>query len=140
MLACSQAQDCEAVWTEDSDNVTVGVFVDEDVRGKQVTLDVHPTRMALAIQGTMVLEGDFPSGHEAIPDGSFFEMEEKDGKRVALVTLEKKTASSQWLEFFSEDQIDLAITNKATPCPCLSCANCIPCTSVARVTWLKTCS
>lgn len=112
------------MWTEDSNNVTVGVFVNEDVRGKQVTLDVHPTRMALAIQGAVVLEGEFPSGHEAIPDGSFFEMEEKDGKRMALVTLEKKNESSQWLEFFSEDQIDLAITKKARPRFCWSCANC----------------
>lgn len=106
------------MWTEDSNNVTVGVVVDEGIRGNQVTLDVHPTRMALTIQGTTVLEGGFPSGHKVIPDGSFFEMEDKEGQRMAVVTLEKQEASSQWMEFFSEDQVDLAITNKAMPRIC----------------------
>ena len=103
---------CEAVWTEDSNNVTVGVIVDGNVRGKQVELDVHPRRMALTIQGDLILEGDFPFGHDVIPNGSFFEMEEQNGKRMAIVTLEKKHSQSQWREFFAEDRIDLTITGK----------------------------
>lgn len=39
-------------------------------------------------------------------------MEDQDGQRMAVVTLEKKGASEQWIEFFAEDQIDLSITHK----------------------------
>eukprot|EP00892_Ulva_mutabilis_P006628 jgi/Ulvmu1/4337/UM002_0060.1 len=107
-----KAEGCDAVWTEDSNNITVGVIVNENVRGKQVEMDVHPRRMALTIQGAPVMEGDFPSGHDVIPDGSFFEIEEQNGQRMVVVTLEKKNAASQWMEFFAEEQIDLAITRK----------------------------
>lgn len=53
-----QENNCEAVWTEDSHSVTVGVVVDEEVRGKQVELEVRPSWMVLTIRGSVVLQGE----------------------------------------------------------------------------------
>jgi hypothetical protein len=112
--ACSllmQATGVEAVWTQDTDNVNIGVVVDENARGKDVEFEVHPTRMRLAIKGKVALEGDFVE--KVVPDGSFFGMDAKDGKRMCLITLEKKQMGHKsWESFFEEDQVDTEVTHK----------------------------
>jgi hypothetical protein len=101
----------EAVWSQDTDNVNVGVVVSEEVSGKDIDLEVHPRRMRLTVKGAVALEGDF--AEKVVPDGSFFGIEAKDGKRMCLITLEKKQMGhGSWESFFEEEQLDTEITHK----------------------------
>jgi CS domain len=109
-----QGKGVEATWTQDTTTVHVGVAIDEGTRGRDINLEVHPRRMVLKINGQTALEGDFDDKVE--PDNSFFSIEEKDDKRLCLVTLDKKEMGhNSWKEFFAEDAIDDSITHEVGP-------------------------
>ena len=106
-----QGNNVDAAWTQDTSTVSVGVVMPEGVRGKEVDLEVHPSRMRLAIRGDMALEGNFPE--KVVPDNSFFSIEERDSKRMCQITLEKKEIGHMsWSEFFAEDVPDNSVTHK----------------------------
>jgi hypothetical protein len=107
-------RDCHAIWTQDTDTVTVAVMIGDEIRGKDVNLTVHPSRMILTFKGEPVLEGTFPS--KVVPDGSFFQIEERNGSRSCVLTLEKKEMGFEsWSGFFAEDALDKTITHKVGP-------------------------
>ena len=100
-----------AVWHQDTTTLTVGVEIGADVRGRDIDFEVHPSRMRLSTSGEIALEGDFPE--KVDPVGSFFNIEERDDKRMCVITLEKKTMGHEsWKEFFAEDAVDTTITTK----------------------------
>jgi hypothetical protein len=104
---------CNVAWTQDEDSVTVGVQVNDDTKGKEVNFVVHPKRMKLDVQGTTLLEGAFPN--PVNPDGSFFTIEEKNGQKMCVLTLEKKEITgTNWLEFFADEAVDTTITDKVS--------------------------
>lgn len=98
-------------WTQDEGSLCIGVEVADDVRGKDVNLEVHPRRMKLEIQQKLVIEGPFPAAVK--PDGSFFSMETADKSKLCLITLEKQEVSAdRWVELFEDEELDTSITDK----------------------------
>lgn len=112
-----QADGVDAVWTQDNGTVTVGVVIADDVRAKQVDLEVHPRRMKLAIQGQTALEGGFTANEHVDPNGSFFELETNEKGRMCVVTLQKKEIGhDSWDSFFADESIDDSVTCKVLRC------------------------
>lgn len=100
-------------WTQDEGSLCIGVQVSDGVKGKDVNLEVHPTRMKLEVQDQHVLEGSFPAA--VVPDGCFFAMETADNARMCVITLEKRDASGErWVELFEEEALDASITDQAS--------------------------
>jgi hypothetical protein len=114
-----QGRGVDAVWTQDTSTVTVGVVISDNIRGKDVDLIVHPGRMKLTLGDKTALEGTFDD--RVVPDGSFFSIESKRDKRMCVITLEKKEIGHEsWMGFFEEDQLDTSVTCKVRACVLVS--------------------
>lgn len=108
---CVQDAGRNVAWTQDEGSLCIGVEVSEEVRGRDVNLEVHPTRMKLAVQDKTVLEGPFPA--DVVPDGSFFSMESADNSKLCVITIEKKQVSGErWDELFEDEAPDATITDQ----------------------------
>lgn len=98
-------------WTQDDSSLCIGVEVADEVRGKDVNLEVHPKRMKLDIQDKPVLQGSFPAA--VVPDGCFFSMETADKSKMCVITIEKRDVpGARWVELFEEEALDTSITDK----------------------------
>lgn len=98
-------------WTQDEGSLCIGVEVSEEVRGRDVNLEVHPKRMKLVVQDKTVLEGPFPA--DVVPDGSFFSMESADNSKLCVITIEKRQVSGdRWVELFEDEALDTTVTDK----------------------------
>lgn len=56
-LSVLQADNVPVSWHQSTDEVFIKVPVDDSVRGKEVSFEVHPTRLQLAVRGDTLLEG-----------------------------------------------------------------------------------
>jgi cyclophilin family peptidyl-prolyl cis-trans isomerase len=106
--------------------VFVRVPVGADVRGRDVDLEVHPTRLSLRVGGKVVLDGPVEgaaaaggggggSGPAIDVDGCFFTLEDGDGGagRQVLVTLAKRTPGyMSWPELLEADKADDTVTRR----------------------------
>lgn len=114
-------------WDQSADEVFVRVPVAEDVRGRDVDLEVHPTRLALRVRGQLVLEGPVEGAGAAEGaidvDGCFFTLEDGGGGgsgdgdlslgRHVLVTLAKRTPGyMSWPELLEDDRPDDTVTRR----------------------------
>lgn len=66
----------------------ISVPVADGVRKKDMALDIHPTRLSLAVAGQQLLQGDFGDKMVKV-DGCFWEFEDTPDGRVLNITLEK---------------------------------------------------
>jgi cyclophilin family peptidyl-prolyl cis-trans isomerase len=100
--------------------VFVRVPVGPDVRGRDVQLEVHPTRLSLRVQGKPLLEGPVEgaggagAGAAIDVDGCFFTVEaEGDAGRHVLLTLAKRTPGyMSWPELLEADKADDTVTRR----------------------------
>jgi len=119
-------------WDQSADEVFVRVPLAPDVRGRDVDLKVHPTRVCLRVLGEAVLEGPVEgaggsgggsggaaaagAGEPAINvDGCFFTVEDdaKHGGRHVLLTLAKRTPGyMSWPELLESDRADDTVTRR----------------------------
>lgn len=53
----TQAEGVSASWSQNTDEVQMRVPVDASVRGRDVSLEVHPLRLKLTVEGATLLEG-----------------------------------------------------------------------------------
>ncbi len=67
----AQAEGCKASWSQSTDEVFVKVPVDSSIKGKDVHLEVHPSRLALQVAGTSMLEGSLTDAGEIDLDGEW---------------------------------------------------------------------
>jgi peptidylprolyl isomerase len=113
-------------WDQSTDEVFVRVPVADDVRGRDVELEVHPTRLVLRVQGLEVLAGPVEGaggrggglgdGAAIDVDGCFFTVEDRSGGalgRHVLVTLAKRTPGyMSWTELLEDDRPDDTVTRR----------------------------
>lgn len=73
----SQAEGVPVSWSQTTDEVLVKVPVAASVRGRDVGFEVHPTRLRLAVDGAVLLEGNLSDAGSIKVDG------ENDGRKAA---------------------------------------------------------
>lgn len=86
--------------------------VASDVRGKEVSCELKPRRMALAVRGQTLLEGPLEAG-AVRSDECYWTLEEEDGQKFVLVTLMKGTMGyKSWDALLEEDEVDMTVTQR----------------------------
>lgn len=117
LLRVSSNNPAPVSWDQSADEVFVRVPVGPDVRGRDVDLEVHPTRLSLRVRGEAALDGPVEGAGAAAPaidvDGCFFTLEDgKEGRHV-LVTLAKRTPGyMSWPELLEADKADDTVTRR----------------------------
>jgi hypothetical protein len=71
-----------ASWSQTTDEVQLRVPVDSSVRGKDVTFEVHPLRLQLAVGGITLLEGRLEDAGSIRADGEGCSMVVGHGSRA----------------------------------------------------------
>lgn len=101
----------EAAWTQNTDEVAIGVPVDNDVTAKDISCEIHVKRIRLAIRGQLAYEGAFDPSCKVDPDGSFFTLESKNENSMCIVTLAKKEMGhDSWEALFDGEAKDDSVT------------------------------
>ncbi|KAF5830762.1 cyclophilin-type peptidyl-prolyl cis-trans isomerase [Dunaliella salina] len=89
------------------------VPVPEDVRGKELDLEVHVRRLSLRLRGQPILEGSLADAGEVDIDACFWTLEETPGGKVVDITLAKKAMGyNNWEALLEMDRADLSITDR----------------------------
>ncbi|CAD7700878.1 unnamed protein product [Ostreobium quekettii] len=106
------APDVPVSWGQDTVEVWIKVPIEEGIRGRDVNFELHPTRMKLEAAGKTMLQGNFSEAGKINLDGSFWDIEEADGQRVIMITLEKKTMGyNSWKLLLESERIDMSVTS-----------------------------
>jgi hypothetical protein len=58
-------------WSQNTDEVFIKLPVSDDVRGKDVAFEVHPTRLSLKINGQTALAGSLIDAGAVSLDGAY---------------------------------------------------------------------
>ncbi|GLI64268.1 hypothetical protein VaNZ11_007483 [Volvox africanus] len=111
-------------WSQTTDEVQVEVPVAEGVRGRDVTLEVHPRRLRLAVRGQPVLSGSLADAGEVMVDDCFWTLETRpsDGagteaaaaaaRYVALTLVKKTSGYMSWEALLDSDRPDTTTTHR----------------------------
>ncbi|GIL57128.1 hypothetical protein Vafri_12342 [Volvox africanus] len=106
-------------WSQTTDEVQVEVPVAEGVRGRDVTLEVHPRRLRLAVRGQSVLSGSLADAGEVTVDDCFWTLETRPGpspeaaaRYVALTLVKKTSGYMSWEALLESDRPDTTTTHR----------------------------
>ncbi|EFJ50807.1 hypothetical protein VOLCADRAFT_120616 [Volvox carteri f. nagariensis] len=101
-------------WSQTTDEVLVEVPVAAGVRGRDVSFEIHPRRLRLAVEGQAVLEGGLADAGEVTVDECFWTLETRpDGSRYVALTLAKRTSGyMSWEALLESDKPDCSFTHR----------------------------
>uniref|UniRef100_A0A383VC15 peptidylprolyl isomerase n=1 Tax=Tetradesmus obliquus TaxID=3088 RepID=A0A383VC15_TETOB len=111
----TQADGVSASWSQNTDEVQIRVPVDASVRGRDVSLEVHPLRLKLAVEGATLLEGRLEDVGSIRADDCFWTLEtdDADGSKFVSITLVKGTMGYQsWDALLESDRPDVTVTHR----------------------------
>ncbi|KAK9816585.1 hypothetical protein WJX72_002282 [[Myrmecia] bisecta] len=114
--ALTQKPGSDVSWSQSVDEVDILMAVPADLQRRDVTWEVHPSRLKLQAAGEVLLEGDF--GQEKVDlDGCFWVLEDAAQGRVVHITLAKQTSGYEsWTGLLHSDippPPDLTVTKHA---------------------------
>ncbi len=78
-------------WRQTTDEVMLRVPVPADVRGREVSFDIHPNRLSLGVRGSSLLSGSLADAGSINTDGCYWTLEGEGSDRHIAVTLGKAT-------------------------------------------------
>ncbi|KAG1680814.1 hypothetical protein FOA52_008147 [Chlamydomonas sp. UWO 241] len=113
-----EADGVSASWTQTPDDVLIRVPVDASVRGRDISFEVHPKRLSLAVDGKQLLAGNFAGGGDVNADESFWTLEKSDeesggGRKYVAITLAKKSMGyNSWEMLLESERVDATVTDR----------------------------
>lgn len=102
-------------WHQNTDEVFIQVPVDSDIRGKDISLEIKPKRLKLALKssGDVLLEGTMA---DVAVDDSFWTLETdaSTGSKHVSITLAKKTMGyASWENILESEKVEAVVTDRA---------------------------
>eukprot|EP00879_Flechtneria_rotunda_P011269 GHRR01011771.1.p1 GENE.GHRR01011771.1~~GHRR01011771.1.p1 ORF type:complete len:328 (+),score=115.83 GHRR01011771.1:407-1390(+) len=111
--ACMQAEGVAVSWSQTTDEVRIKVPVAAGVRGKDVSFEVHPTRLKLDVAGQCLLQGQLTEEGNIRSDDSYWVLESEDDGKYVAITLTKATMGHEsWPALLEEDLPDTTVTHR----------------------------
>eukprot|EP01025_Chloroclados_australasicus_P022400 TRINITY_DN23111_c0_g1_i1.p1 TRINITY_DN23111_c0_g1~~TRINITY_DN23111_c0_g1_i1.p1 ORF type:complete len:375 (+),score=62.16 TRINITY_DN23111_c0_g1_i1:68-1126(+) len=103
----------EVVWGQDTDEVFIGVPIEDNIHKNDIYFEIHPKRLKLHVKNEMMLEGSLEDVGLINKDGCFWVIEERDGLRMIVIYLQKHEMGYQnWQEILEGAGADTTITDK----------------------------